>query len=180
MEKLTLIKPSGIFLLLVLHLFASCTRQGDIPFDPDTSNGEFRLHGFLYSGPVINGTSALEGAYLFHGKDSLVSINSSGHLDLVTIFKGDTLTGSLQLIIINTGEQPEEVRQLALCSRPVRLTGPGHELDLGLQDSWDIVLRLKDDIEVFGLALEHTPIVLLPEERLILPALRFFLFTLPE
>lgn len=177
------IRSAGVFrkwIPVAMMVFASCSRQAVTPFGIDTGTGSFEFHGMVYNGPAVNGSDVLEGAFLFHGSDSLVALSSLGNLDLIVVFKGDSLAGSMQLTAVNTGEDPARIGRLSYFSRARFAEGvkSGHQYKC--RGVWDFEQRESGDTVRFELPMNPGAIVLLPEERVVFPALHFFLFTLPQ
>jgi hypothetical protein len=104
--------------MALLILLVSCAEENGTTIRVDPETGSYWLQpGDQALGPmglVVNGSHALEGAFLFHGADSLVAISSLGELDLIAIFKGTNTGGSVHLILINTGLENQVIKQVKM------------------------------------------------------------------
>ncbi|MCK4751703.1 MAG: hypothetical protein KAT15_31820, partial [Bacteroidales bacterium] len=104
--------------MALVALLVSCAEENVTTIRVDPEKGSYWLRpGNQTLGPmrlVVNGSHALKGAFLFHGADSLVAINSLGDLDLITVFKGNNTGGTVHLILINTGDENQVIKQVKM------------------------------------------------------------------
>jgi hypothetical protein len=134
--------------------------------------GQDGLPGIL--GIEVNGVDMLESAFLFHEGESLVLISSVGKLDAVTMIGRDSLAASLQLSLINSGKERQEISRIHI-QFPLEPQAPE-----GPEDGiWDFHLSRRDDAYICRLNTSGSSVILLPEEELVLPPIRFFLASLP-
>ena len=197
------VRMKVIVLLAILVLLVSCTGNTHTIFMVDPEEGSYRfLPGNHSLGPVglmVNGHQALEGAFLFHGADSLVAISSMGKLDIISIFKGDSTRGTLQIIFFNSGEENQAISQLKAFTlllenkfRIVEVNAHRAVIEGSNQPSSYFCLRT-DPAVLWDFSIEHrgdslfaafngsgSSIVLLPEEKLSMPPLEFFFHLCPD
>ena len=170
---------SGIILLW------ACKPQSGPPFMVDRSQGTFQVQkdGWV-SGPFwveVNGLNALLGGHLFRGTDSLVVISSTGGLDLLTVFKEAAGQSTIRIVVVNPGDSALAIRNLKIGPMAI----PGQKANATLtcwhskspSEGAGPLWRWLPDSEQAperSLNLSRSSIVLLPDERILLPPLQFF------
>jgi hypothetical protein len=198
-----MVKKCSKWLPPLFALLVSCTGHQDIPFDVDTVNGTCSVRAgdrTLESiGMEANGFSILKGAYLFREPDRLVAINSSGKLDFITVFKGDSCQGTVQQYVVNTAEENQPVTRFRLIGLQLKggmtvASMNERHLDLAVRGNpsetisiqtdrsspWVSFFCEKNDTLACWLDLAGSTIVLLPEEKVQLPAMDFFFHLCPQ
>ena len=169
-------------LALVLFTMTSCKPGVDFPVWVDNINGSFIYSGETdQMGPVfmnLNGSNPLKGAFLFQEKDSLVCINSCGELDVIFSFLMDGQKLALRTRVLNTGKENLEITNL----EPFILPTGVCPFDIQIQEDqpWELSFQNSGDSLSLSLFSGRTAVVLLPEEKLILPALFFTPFSHPK
>jgi hypothetical protein len=186
-----------IFTFAALLALISCRKTEETYFEVNRELGFFTIRnmesclGPLY--PEINGKKVLEGAFLFVEKDSLVAIGTQERLDIVSVFKHDRNAGSIQLRIINTGNE-----NLTVDHMQVRTAMPGGVTTVDLVNSnhlhllsasdlsegcclrtlpymlWQMEFLSNSDSLFCTLNLSGSSVALLPGEELLLPAIQFY------
>lgn len=182
-------------LLTVQLIFPGCGSTSDFPFEIDISSGSY---SFLCEGEPLgpmyyslNGQLPLKNSFLFEEKDSLVCISSLGDLDIIAVFKGNHLSASLRLTVVNAGKGSQAVNELRNFILPlgnrymlsemegsrISIVSPSamqQEYFLTGQDElpWSISPKIAGDTLVYSLEDPFTPLILLPGEKLKLPRLK--------
>ena len=186
-------------LLIFLALNTSCRKERDSSFTIDPKQGTFHFLSFEFLGPEMNGVHALKEAFIFSQRDCLVAINSVENSDLIVTMKGDSAHCQIRFSVVNASDTPQTIGEVNLFSLVakdqflVREIGPAHAgilrmgtaaacLDIRTAQNtpWDPVMMLRDDTLLCKLPIEHAPLVLLPGEKLDMPALEFFYHLCPE
>jgi hypothetical protein len=169
-----------LFLTAIIGLSA-CKPQADSAFFLDPEKGNFTLEGKQGQyGPfevLINGFNALQEGHLFQGSDSLVLISNREGLDLITVFKGSSEQASLIISVINPGDSSLEINSLEVTylAGDDSKQGPYSFCGTGDHDAlWQWLDGGPEAGTVCSLNLSGSSILLLPEERILLPPLRFF------
>ena len=197
------VRMKVIVLLAILVLLVSCTGNTHTIFEVDPEEGSYWFlpgtHSLGPGGLMVNGHKALEGAFLFQGADSLVAISSLDELDIISIFKGDSTRGTLQIIFINSGEENQAISQLRAFTlvlenkfRIVEVNAHRAVIEGSNQPSSCFYLRT-DSTGLWDFSIEHcgdsllaafngsgSSIVLLPEEKLSMVPLEFFFHLCPD
>ena len=165
---------------LVILLVAACRPEPGAPLAFDPEEGSFILvNGDHHSGPHmldINGFNALKQGHLFRGKDSVVVISSRSGLDIICVFKEAGKQTDMFVSIQNPSDGPLEIADLKLLCPAERDTlsysgiDPGYDIDT----LWQWLREDEGEISVLSLMLSASSLVLLPEERIVLPPLHFF------
>jgi hypothetical protein len=127
-----------------------------------------------------------------------VAINSSGKLDFITVFKGDSCQGTVEQYVVNTAEENQVVTRFKLLG--LQLKGgmmvaalDEKHLDLAVwgnpsetvsiqtdpDSPWVSFFCISGDSLTCWLDLAGSPIVLLPGEKVQMPALDFFFHLCP-
>ncbi len=169
-----------LFLTALIGLSA-CKPQADSPFSVDSEKGNFTLEGKQGQyGPfevLINGFNALQEGHLFQGSDSLVLISNKEGLDLITVFKGSSEQASLIISVINPGDSLLEINSLEVIYMADDDSKQGGSFYCANGDKKTLWQWLDGGPEAgtaCSLNLSGSSILLLPEERILLPPLRFF------
>lgn len=175
---MTLIRYTLFFSVFLLN--TACRPGPGAPITLDPEKGSFVLvNGDRHSGPhilEINGYNALEQGHLFRGKDSVVVIASRGGLDVICVFKETSKQTDIFVSIHNPSDSPREISSLRLhCPAGCKTisysrTEPGCDAD----HLWQWLREDAGESPGWSLMLSASSLVLLPEERIVLPPLHFF------
>lgn len=112
----------------------------------------------------INGHNALDGGHLFQGKDSLVVISSIDGMDVISVFKGKGEDEHLQITVSNPTDSTLEINSLKV------LAAKGEDEN----SLWKWQNHGSRESPELALNLSGSSLILLPEERIILPTLKIF------
>ncbi len=169
-----------LFLTAIIGLSA-CKPQGLSPFSVDSEKGSFTLEGkdghYGPYGVLINGYNALQEGHLFQGSDSLVLISNREGLDLITVFKGSSEQASLIISVINPGDSSLEINSMSIIYLNADDSKEGRISFCASGDKetlWQWLEGGSETSSACSLNLSGSSILLLPEERILLPPLRFF------
>ena len=194
------IHPTVSAMVMVLLMFLGgiilqgCRHQSNVPFWIDTRAGTYSfLDGGRQLGPInmeLNGRSPLQGSFLFHEEDNLVCINSVNELDIIARFAGNQSEGTLQMQVINTGKENLEIFQLdplvlnvtmdftfeIINDKELIIVNSQNQGSITIlkvinDQPWDLRFHENGDNLVLSLLLWDNSVVLMPEEKLILPGL---------
>ncbi len=148
----------------------------------DQENGTFRFQmKEIDTGPMVigvNGSNALVKAFLFQRNDSIVGICTVDGMDIISTLKCDATCGLLQMSLVNSGEAPAALFQMKISSVGL----PSMDLSAAAIPGgpWNYTVIRQGDSLVCNLLLSDSRIVLLPGEKLTLPALKFFYHLCPR
>jgi hypothetical protein len=170
-----------VLFLTGLILLPACKPQALSPFSVDPDKGSFTFEGkdghYGPFGVLINGYNALQEGHLFQGSDSLVLISNREGLDLITVFKGSSEQSSMIISIINPRDSSLEINSIKVIylaeedskedSLSIKSCGDDDAL-------WQWLEGGSETSTTFSLNLSGSSILLLPEEQIVLPPLRFF------
>lgn len=169
-----------LFLIITTGLPA-CTSRTLSPFsvDPDKGNISLELKEgeFDQFGVFINGLNALKEGHLFQGRDSLVLISNRDGIDLITVFKGTSEQASMIITLINPKDTPLKISSLKIIHQTGTDSGSGRiSISASGENEtlWQWLDGGPDPSVACSLKLSESSILLLPEERIVLPPLRFF------
>ena len=176
---MTLIRYTLFFSVFLLN--TACRPGPGAPITLDPEKGSFVLvNGDRHSGPhklEINGYNALEQGHLFRGKDSVVVIASRGGLDVICVFKETSKQTDMFVSIHNPSDSPREISSFRLhCpeeTSTIKSWPPGGP-DRDSDHLWQWLREDAGEIPGWSLMLSGSSIILLPEERIVLPPLHFF------
>lgn len=178
---MTTIRNSNLLLLSMSILLTACTAEFVSPFSVDPAMGNFSLSGEDFPGASyrveINKLGALEEAHIFRGSDSLVAIGSCDGLDLIMVFKEIKERPVLQISVINPGDSALEISSLEVFSVATGDSDQRHSgcLLRAMEDPLWLWMIEEDGAAVLAsLNLSGSCLILLPEERVVLPPLHFF------
>jgi hypothetical protein len=153
-----------------------CTSNHTLPFELDPEAGLLHWRGAedvsLDFRMELNSSNPLLGAFTFREKDRVICINTVGDLDMIVELAGDTHRGTLQMRIKNPGKENSELFSVS----PVIVRLPLHpELEIRPVNnpSWTLIRESEESRWTFSLDLGNSPLVLLPEEEIVLPELEF-------
>jgi len=175
---MTLIRYTLFFSVILLNTACRPGPGAPISFDPE--KGTFVLvNGDRHSGPhklEINGFNALEQGHLFRGKDSVVVIASRGGLDVICVFKEAGKQTDMYISLHNPSDSHREISSLKLpCPEGCKtISYSGTEPGCDADRLWQWLREDAGESSGWSLMLSASSLVLLPEERIILPPLRFF------
>ena len=175
---MTLIRCTLFFSVFLLN--TACRPGPGAPITLDPEKGNFVLvNGNRHSGPhslEINGFNALEQGHLFQGKDSVVVISSRDGLDVICVFKEVGNQTDMFVSIHNPSDSHREISSLKLpCPAGCETisysrTEPGCDAD----PLWHWFKDETGQSSSWSLMLSASSLVLLPDERIVLPPLHFF------
>jgi hypothetical protein len=170
-----------VLLLMGIILLPACKPRAVSPFTVDPEKGSFTFEGKegLYGpfGMLINGYNALQDGHLFQGSDSLVLISNREGLDLITVFKGSLEQASLIISVISPGDISLEINSMEVIYLADDDSKQEHFsiCETGDKETlWQWLDGGPETNTICSLNLSGSSILLLPEERILLPPLRFF------
>ena len=175
---MTLIRYTLFFSVFLLS--TACRPGPGAPLALDPEKGSFVLvNGDQESGPFsieINGFSALEQGHLFQGKDSVVVIASRDGLDVICVFKEVGDQTDMFVSIHNPSDKHREISSLKLpCPAGCKtISYSGIEPGSDAAPLWQWMKEDEGAFQGWSLMLSASSLVLLPEERIVLPPLHFF------
>ena len=160
--------------LLLLILGSGCSSGYPYPFELDPDAGSLKwAESEDYSlefGMELNQSNPLSGAFTFGEKEKVICIGTVGELDMIVELSGDTRLGIIQMRIRNPGKENLELRSVAPVIIQLPLP-PGVEIQPGQNPTWELIRVSEKNRLRYCLDLGDSPLVLLPEEEVILPEL---------
>jgi len=170
-----------ILLLCCIVFIQACVQEEHSPFTVDAGQGIFLFErDQLKLGPCtlnMNGFSVLQNSHSFYGKDSLVTISSFNGMDVITIFKEINGGAMVSIRIVNPADSAQEIKSVDLQlknTRTITQVLPAAERKTDLETLWRWSSGGPEDSTKISLDLSESSIILLPEERIVLPSLQFF------
>lgn len=168
-----------LFFLWGILLLNGCHQQHSSPFLLEMEQGKFTFVAESKNcGPYhleLNEYPVLEGAHLFRGSDSLVSVSSSGGLDIIAVFKGNSEKASLQIKIFNPKDSSLEINSLKVTCEPESGNTQLPRVPENMENYlWSWLRTESAEYPQCKLNLSGSAILLLPGEGISLPPLYFF------
>ena len=178
-----MIRRGRKFTLLILGmvLFQYCGTREASPFHMDPEEGIFLYKsGIQTLGPCslyVDGISAFMNSRTFQSSDSLVSISTVKELDVITVFREASHGLMMNIQIVNPTDKALNINSVELATGFSK-DKSGHSYEVawkaGSGELWTWRYPEQDDYTRLSLDLSESSIILLPEERLLLPSLQFF------